>query len=403
MLSELATPSLIELYSFPHSHFSLSFIVFAFSTLHPSNMRTGLLIPLSTVFLLNIAQATRYVIPAAPASGPSNVSYQYGSHGLDAPMISPINSTAYEWWYFDAVQSQGDGQYSSLTFVFYSASAGGFDLVTDTFPNQSIDLVGIDISFPNNTVYSRSVNCSEMILNTDENGIIGTYPNADITWTVSPDLSSAKISINAPEIAVFGTVEFFSLAPPRAPCSAASPTANLQTVPHSGWVSAFPDAKATAQLTIVGTLFTLDGYGYHDKNWGDAPFNEAIQQEYWGHAHVGCYSVVWFVTITPQNQTKVGSYVAEDGKIVEISCDDLYIRPSGPGAAYPPRQADAAPEGFQILINIPAGPLNMTVSVDQTVVAGGPLYYRWTGSVVATLSGKQLETGVAMFEQFSYV
>ena len=65
-------------------------------------------------------------------------------------------------------------------------------------------------------------------------------------------------------------------------------------MPHVGWSNAVPGAGTHVSLDVRGTRLEFDGFGYHDKNWGDIPFAEAVQSWYWGHAQLGPYTLVWF-------------------------------------------------------------------------------------------------------------
>jgi hypothetical protein len=206
-------------------------------------------------------------------------------------------------------------------------------------------------------------------------------------------------------------------------------------------------------MEIRGSKLKFQGPGYHDKvshlvqqqrerrlmmlqNWSDRPFMDSVQSWYWGHGHLGAYSIVWFSYLAlndPTNTTYVSIYVAKGGDILVSACksDILTVRPIGSpkatGGRYPPRLGDI-PEGFHLEFDLgeEIGHLRVNVST-RTVVAGdGEYYMRWTGDMVGevvrhdneqpkdncaasprggTSNGDGISslTGVAVFEQFVLV
>ena len=356
----------------------------------------------STILSLARPALARYdSVPASPATGPSQVSYTYGSEGLDSPKLCPVNSTTFDWWYFDAVQSHGNGQFSSVSIVFYTSTVEAFALLKSVpYKNPSVNILQVTISYPNNTVFDTFLNASQFDVITHGDGVSGLYPDGSAVFTVASDLSHATIVVKAPELGVSGVLELTSSAPAHAPCAAASGDANLELMPHVGWVNAIPDSNAQGWFTVYGEPFEIQGHGYHDKNWGDQPFIESLASWYWGHAHIGAYSVVWFDTLDQKGTNRVSAYVAENGKIVEAQCSGVSARPFGKGTEYPPKATDSMPAGLNVLFELPQGQLNVTVQTNQVVIEGSGVYYRWAGAAMAMVNGKQ-ETGIAQFEQFA--
>ena len=52
----------------------------------------------------------------------------------------------------------------------------------------------------------------------------------------------------------------------------------------------------TGTLTYDGQTVEVEGSGYHDHNWGNAPMNNVLSEWYWGRGEVGDIAVV-FVTV----------------------------------------------------------------------------------------------------------
>jgi hypothetical protein len=172
-----------------------------------------------------------------------------------------------------------------------------------------------------------------------------------------------------------------------------------------------PDADATVDLTVHGTPLRFAGLGYHDKNWGLAPFAADVAHTYWGHARVGPYSVVWSNALVPTgsgNATKeyFSGAVAKDGRLITVSCaqDASVVRPWGANDAYPPTYSTGPPQGLAISFDLGAeGALELNVTSYLTVI-NVESYQRQLGSVKGGLKGcKEEYEGKALYEQFKLI
>ncbi|KAJ6008567.1 Hydroxyneurosporene synthase, partial [Penicillium canescens] len=206
----------------------------------------------------------------------------------------------------------------------------------------------------------------------------------------APQIDSINGTVFAGSVpATFATVA--GRAPPHLPCGIHAEETTLKIAPHIGWVSLIPDAMAEADIEIQGSMLKFQGSGYHDKNWSDRPFLESVQSWYWGHGHIGPYSIAWFSYLAfddPTNTIYVSSYIARDGELLVSTCDPnlLTVHPTGnpgtTGARYPPRVGDI-PEGFRLEYDLGTeGQLNANVSIRAIVAGDGENYMRWTGDLV---------------------
>ena len=84
-------------------------------------------------------------LPAAQPSLNSKVQFISEEKGLDAPKVIPVNGSAYDWWYFDAVS---EDQSHSVVVVFFAAPAAGFPL--NRAPATDILSVYLFVSTPAN-------------------------------------------------------------------------------------------------------------------------------------------------------------------------------------------------------------------------------------------------------------
>ena len=74
-----------------------------------------------------------YYIHLKPENVVSNVVFKYSGAGLDAPKVKPVNTTTFNWWYFDAVSSDlASGDLSSVVVNFFDATGRGFEALSNT-------------------------------------------------------------------------------------------------------------------------------------------------------------------------------------------------------------------------------------------------------------------------------
>ncbi|RDW56349.1 hypothetical protein BP6252_14174 [Coleophoma cylindrospora] len=166
-----------------------------------------------------------------------------------------------------------------------------------------------------------------------------------------------------------------------------------------------PDAATNVNLTVDGSPVSFaDGVGYHDKNWGDAPFADSVSSWYWGHANLGPYSIVWFDAIDSTGTEHHSGYVAKDG-VFSGGCGDaaVVVRPWGENSTYPPLVTTGIMQGLELTFDLgQAGEFVANVTTGSAV-STSDTYVRTIGTVVGGLVGSN-ETfeGAALFEEFKY-
>ena len=140
-------------------------------------------------------------IPAAIQGGPSQGQFVSSGRGLDAPQIYPVNGSAYDWWYFDAVS---DDAKASLVIVFYTASPAGFPAAS--FPS-TVDSITIDAEFPNGTSFAVSIPAGSATIVTIGDGTTGIFQGTGSGWTSTPDMTRYLLTIDAPSFGIKGTLQ----------------------------------------------------------------------------------------------------------------------------------------------------------------------------------------------------
>ncbi|KAA6414013.1 MAG: hypothetical protein FRX48_02375 [Lasallia pustulata] len=333
-------------------------------------------------------------IPATTLSGPSLVQFTSNASGLDGAKVSPINGSVFDWWYFDAVSSDG---LSSVVIIFFTLPSAAFPL------DVSPDVVSISFSanFANGSAFSTGLTATEAVIMTLGDGSVGRYVGANASWWGGSDMEWYDVGINAPEAGVVGRLKLKSVAPAHYPCGPVGPGQDMQILPHVGWSNAVPDADAIADFTLGGSPLAFSGPGYHDKNWGDQPFYSSVSSWYWGHGRLGPYSIVWFDALDITGTEYVSSYVAFDGRIVTATCSGISVRPTGANDTYPPTYSSGPPSGFYIEVDLGVeGVLQVNVTATVLTVAVEGLYYRWTGTLEGGVKGGEVLSGAALWEEF---
>ncbi len=60
-----------------------------------------------------------------------------------------------------------------------------------------------------------------------------------------------------------------------------------------GWLVPVPVAKVSGRLRVKGREFDVEGHGYHDHNWGEAPIASITDNWHWGHVVSGDLGIIW--------------------------------------------------------------------------------------------------------------
>ncbi|KFZ18025.1 hypothetical protein V501_01412 [Pseudogymnoascus sp. VKM F-4519 (FW-2642)] len=341
------------------------------------------------------------VYPNVIQTGPSNALYVSGASGLDGPKMSPgINATTFDWWYFDAVSTNGN---AAVVMVFYLSTDLGFPFV----PPLSALSVDIFATFDDGSLVFLPLNnlpytAGQATVVTDGDGASGNWQGTGFSFEGSPDLSTYKVTVDSPVLAIKGTLELTSRAPAHYPCGPNEAGQRLDVSPNVGWANAMPDADAVADFTVLGRPLKFTGIGYHDKNWGDKPFTTHVSSWYWGHGRLGPYSIVWFDVLGKDGTEYFSSYAAKDGVIVATQCGpgSIKVRPTGKNSQYPPKITSGNPEGLHIDLDLGAeGMLRVNVTA-HSVLADAFLYYRASGLLVGGVDGGPVYTGVSVYEEF---
>lgn len=179
--------------------------------------------------------------------------------GLDGSQLSAVNSSSWDWWYFDAVSLDAK---SNVVIIFYTASSSGFPFLP---PSPNVTLFELHSLLPNGALFNVFIPAEEAVITTVGEGSSGNFKGTNASWTGTADLKHYKIVVNSPANGVVGTFNLRSLAPGHYPCGPVRSGENMMVAPEIGWANAVPDAVADVDFTLGGTKVAFKGVGYHDK------------------------------------------------------------------------------------------------------------------------------------------
>lgn len=197
--------------------------------------------------------------PSQAITGDVVAQYISDNYRLDGPKLSAINTTAWDWWYFDVV---AEDLKTTLVVVFFMALDSGFPFLE---PSTDVDVVGVFYSYPNGDSGLKFLDASEAVIITNKDGSSGEYVGAGAQWIGAPDLSKYELKINSPENGIVGTFCLESRAPAHYPCGPIGANMDMMVAPRIGWANAIPDADGTVDMIIDGEELKFEGVAYHDK------------------------------------------------------------------------------------------------------------------------------------------
>lgn len=154
-----------------------------------------------------------YQIPNAVQDAPSKARFDIPTPGnrlethslwsLDAPQVNPINSSVFDWWYFDAVSETNPND--SLVITFFASSFAAFPYLRKN--ETSILTVWLWASFANGTVFGDYVPATVATVTGGERGAYssGEWSETGFSWNASAEnLSRYEVVIASEKMQVQG-------------------------------------------------------------------------------------------------------------------------------------------------------------------------------------------------------
>jgi hypothetical protein len=179
-------------------------------------MKSGFFLSLTLQFLLAVgilATTVTKTIPTAPGIGATTAQFYSGdSPFFDGSKLDFVNGSSFDWWYFDAVST--DGTYE-LTVTFYNA-----DATTLGFPTGfgTVNFVTFTAVWPNGTEYQQFGFAGPAVVSEGPFGIEGNWTGLGFTFSGTADLSYYRIDIDSPSLGITGSFIFDSVCVLTVPC-----------------------------------------------------------------------------------------------------------------------------------------------------------------------------------------
>ncbi|WVW81417.1 hypothetical protein I302_103410 [Kwoniella bestiolae CBS 10118] len=353
------------------------------------------ILPLLSLPLTLAKPPANYLLPSLTNTS-VQVDTKPGCSALDRPYIPSQNSTTYEWWYFDAVSSDG---LSSVVLIPFSGP-----IVGRHYPQFLLQIVTPEGEiFHTITEYGPN---GRMYVSTKGDGSSGIIGEGDFTWIGEPDLGRYDLKVDLKEHNVSGSVTLISASKPFLLCDTLGPEASTQSFWFLDWINLIGDAVAIVDLKVGDQRVAFTGNGYHDKNWGPVHFNQHIHHWYWGHARASLFSVVWYKMVTNANETKSGAWIAKDGEEVISACVEdtsVDIVPFGNNVTIPPNRANDTDDIDGFTISVQQGGEEYMFRFEEKVWTPGygGTYARWIGNFTGGKVGEEegWGSGVGVTEQ----
>lgn len=180
---------------------------------------------------------------------------------------------------------------------------------------------------------------------------------------------------------------------------------------YIAWLAAMPRARVIAELTTSGRSERLTGIGYHDHNWGNAAPASLIDHWYWGHSHLGDYTIVTLRLVSAAKYGKqvISAFLLGRGSTVlaqgleglALTVEEETIEPS-----------TGVPVAARLMYELPAGEeryrLDFTRRRDVLALgfgdAGGYLRFVGTAALARTTGAGPAESvsGDGLWEVLSF-
>ncbi|KAG8162437.1 hypothetical protein KVR01_008202 [Diaporthe batatas] len=324
--------------------------------------------------------------------------------GLDWPKLAPgVNGTTYDWWYFDVVSATDN---TAVTVVLYNFANGTLAVPYLGGPLLA-DLI---VTFENGTSVRKFTAANKGAdFQISDKGIASQWNSDESQYSFTgTSLDEPNpvytISIDDPVNSVSGSIKFNSVSPPHYPCDVNKAGVSEDLFPNVWWANAVPDSDASVDLVIDGEEYHLQGYGYHDKNWGVDSLDKTTKTWYWGHGRVGPYSMVWFDAVEKAGKEHFSSWLVKDGEVLAMSCADQasVVRPWGNNSLYPPTTGLTQPSGYTIRFDLGDDKAFVANFTSKVVSLDMDIYKRQIGPLVGGIEGEEQFEGMSQCEQFAF-
>lgn len=146
------------------------------------------------------------IIPGPVAAGPSTAQFTSLASGFDAPKLSSVNNTVFDWWYFDAVSSNLKG--SAVLIPFTSGATGLWTGMPDMGATTWFAAV---FTLANGTGVEFFLPATSLTVVTTDDGSSGAFGGLNVDWFGAPDMSTYVLTVDEPEAGIQGSLTLRSV------------------------------------------------------------------------------------------------------------------------------------------------------------------------------------------------
>lgn len=121
--------------------------------------------------------------------------------------MTPINESAYDWWYFDVVSEDQD---YSVVVVLFNAPATAFPF--SGAPGNDLTEAYLFVSIPGKPdFYAAPFPATQAVVDYAGNGASGVWTGSGFSFEGEPDMSEYTITIDSPQTYLKGEISFKSV------------------------------------------------------------------------------------------------------------------------------------------------------------------------------------------------
>ncbi|KAF2689650.1 hypothetical protein K458DRAFT_413912 [Lentithecium fluviatile CBS 122367] len=210
---------------------------------------------------------------------------------FQSPALTTINSTAWEYWYFDGVSASTR---AGITIVFFrdpSLAPLGLGPLR----------IAVDAVWENGTRFTSMIFHDESVVQTCGDVTKGrwTGPQSNSSFEFRGGNSYAKIDLSGTSItgdAVSGTFILRSFSKPRYPGGESYPNAkaSVQLAPLIYWNEGVPAGDVTTNVVLKGTPLKFSGIGGTDRNFAPYIWDYLAKEWWWIRTVTGPYAWVYW-------------------------------------------------------------------------------------------------------------
>jgi len=197
-----------------------------------------------------------------------------GLEPVEDARYAPGGPLPYEWWYFEGTFDNG---YSAVVIAWpmnYSKPWRRQCTVQLSIYTPEGETFKHYIFPPRSAFSASSESCDVRV---GDSYMRGAYPRYEISMEAEGDRVDLVFESEVPGW---------------------KPQTGVNIVPFPrlksmGWVVPVPRARVTGTLTMDGKTVEVEGHGYHDHNFGEAPIFHSVDNWHWGHIVSGDLGITW--------------------------------------------------------------------------------------------------------------